>query len=431
MINCQRLSSVFLALTLAAGAATFGCSKEEKAPPTTKVEKIQKKPEAPPNVNVSFKLTGKEKQKLNRLYKGLKGKNLNFPKKEAARKQNARLFTYAAATATKHQRIVAGLSAMRLSYGPGKAKVDADFANVVAYHLKSKDPIVLQKAFVAAGVGLQGLGAKTPLLAEVLSVGAQQSSSAGRLAALSALRNLAADQHTEETVQLFAASLGDKEPSVVASALSGLSQASAAVKTAAPIVEQTLPLAKHADPAVRGLAIEVLGKIAGDRPETTATALAALSDTHPFVRASACNALGSVGQASAIHALVPLVEDGASSHYELGGWKQLSGKPSSIEFEASPLRTVSDAAQRAVATLSAGGLKLEPVAKQETAAGLKRNADATKAWYASEKPRLPAAGSVTKSKLPNTTAAKTTTGAAKPAEAAKPATAPAAVPAAK
>lgn len=431
MINCQRLSSVFLALTLAAGAATSGCSKEEKAPPTTKVEKIQKKPEAPPNVNVSFKLSGKEKQKLGRLYKAIKGKTVNFPKKEASRKQNARLFTYAAATSTKPERVIAALSAMRRSHGPGKAKVDADFANVVAYHLKSKDPRVLQHALGAAALGLHGLGSKTPLLAEVINVGAQPSSSAARFLALNTLRSLAADQHTEATVQLFTTSLEDKEPSVVASALSGLIQASAAVKTAAPIVEKTLPLAKHADPGVRGLAIEVLGKIAGDRPDTTATALAALSDTHPFVRASACNALGSVGQASAIHALVPLVEDGASSHYELGGWKQLSGKPGTAEFEASPLRTVSDAAQRAVATLSAGGLKLEPVAKHDTAAGLKHNADATKAWYASEKPRLPAAGSVTKSKLPNTTAAKPATGAAKPAEAAKPATAPAAVPAAQ
>jgi hypothetical protein len=380
-----------LALALALGSAA--CAKKTKKPDDSAQAASTTVEDA--NLGLKFKPDEAQRTAINALLAKVNRSNWRVPSKDTNAPENARLFTYMAATETDPVLIGAGLSAMYGAYSSHskrKAKPDADYATVVDKHLDSKDPKIATRALLAARTGIAGKEGNLALIGKVVGLASQDPyrSGPGRYAIIDTLRVVSAAQRTPEVVRVFEESLDSKETYVVSYALQALYRATRSIEDRDGLKSKALALAKHDDPGVRGRAIELLGTLGRDDAAVLKLVLAALSDESPYVRSEAAESVSRLRHRPAMHALIKLVDDKESNRYDIRDWTTLEGKPGRLHHDGSPWSRVYDAAMNAMRSLSGGELKLEKVNPKEIEKGLDASAALTKAWYAKEKSKIPA-----------------------------------------
>jgi hypothetical protein len=384
-IGCALLSAVLL-------AGTVSCAKKTKK--TDKPVPAASATTEAATAGLKFKPTDAQQQIIDGLLTRLNRENWRFPSKDTNAPENARLFTYLAATSKDPAVIGAALTAMYGAYSSHskrKAKPDADFVTVVNEHLATKDPKIATRALLAARTGMAGKDASPQLITTVASLASRDPyrSGPGRYAVIDALRVISATQRTPEVVKIFEQSLDSSDTYVVSYALQALYRATRSIENRNELKGKVLGMAKHEDPGVRGRALELLGALGRDDQEVLKTVLAALSDPSPYVRSEAAQAVARLRYRPAIHALVKLVDDKESNRYDIRNWTMLDGKPGRLHHDGSPWSRVDDAAMNAIRSLSGGELKLERVNPKEIEKTLDANAATTKAWYAKEKRKIP------------------------------------------
>jgi hypothetical protein len=152
--------------------------------------------------------------------------------------------------------------------------------------------------------------------------------------------------------------------------------------------------------------VEIDPSAPGELPELVRKAL---TDPHPYVRGVAAAALGvgPLGREADIHLLMPLVEDYAEARVTLAGPVGLDGKAVSLPLLVPGRRLVAESALFSVRRLALGPPPEAPVPEQSSTiswksppmltiggreAGVelvKENAARMRAWYDSEKAKLP------------------------------------------
>jgi hypothetical protein len=384
----------FWPLVIAGLVATTSCSKTEKkgdAPaPTATAAAL-----AAPKVALKFKPDAQQEATVTELLKKLNRENWRFPSKESNKPENARLFTYIAATAQDPVVVGAALSAMYGAYSSHskrKAQPDGDFVAVVKLQLASADPKIASRALLAARTAVAGTEGDKELIASLIALAPKYKTGAGRYALIDTLRVVSVQNRSPALMQIFSESLDASEPFVASYALQALYRSTRSIEDMAAVKAKALKLAKHADPGVRGRALELLGSIGRGDSEVLALVDAGLKDADPYVRSEACEAAARLHYRSALHEIIKLVDDKANNRYDLRGWTALDGKPGRLHHDGSPWSFVYDAAMNAVRSLSAGDLKLERINPKEIEPGLIVNARLTKDWYAKNKAKLPPPG---------------------------------------
>ncbi len=382
-----------------------GCSKKS-APSTTEVT-----PKPATGIAISFQPTEEQRKAAAALTKQIDQSN-RFPRAEARNKQNAKLFLYLAATSKEPAVIQAALDGMYSTYAAYKSKrkvrVDEDFSKVVVAHLGSKNDKILARALHAAKAGIAGRSGDKPILTKILEVGRQRKDGPAQFAVLDALRRGDRNLMAPEVSELMLNSLKHEKAYVVSMALQALTLRAGRIKDRKTLKAKAIELAKHADPGVRGRALGLLSRV-GHRDEAALqVALEALKDEHPFVRSEAADALVTLRYQPAIHELIKLVDDMAENRYDIEGWKHLDGTPGRLHHDGSAWSRVNDSVMSAIKRLSRAGrtrLKLDPINAKSVEESLKKNAAATKAWYAKEKAVLPKPGDPPVVRTPPRTAA--------------------------
>lgn len=391
MNNPRTIGTTVLSLALTWGAVA--CAKKpEKRDDATQTAATTESPGAP---GLKFKPDEAQRAAIAALLEKVNRTSWRFPSKDTNAPENARLFTYIAATATDPVIIGAGLSAMYGAYSSHskrKAKPDADFVTVVDKHLDTEDPKLATRALLAARTGIAGKEGSPQLIAKVVHLASKDpyKSGPGRYAIIDTLRVVSAAQRTPEVVRVFEQSLDAQETYVVSYALQALYRATRSIDDRDALKSKALTLAKHEDPGVRGRAIELLGTLGREDVEVVKLVLAALSDSSPYVRSEAAESISRLRHRPALHALIKLVDDKESNRYDIRDWTTLDGKPGRLHHDGSPWSRVYDAAMNSIRSLSGGEVKLERINPKEIEKGLDANAAITKAWYAKEKSKIPA-----------------------------------------
>ncbi len=425
LVHCLRLG---LVTGLVVGAAA--CSKDKKP---SADEKPPASAEAPAGIELTYKLSPEQLKQAEDLVKKVDEKNWRFPPKQANQTKNARIFTYLAATSEQPEVVGAALQGMYSSYSSHskrKEKPDEDFAKVVIKHLDSKDDKLVARALRAARTGMSGKEGNSELVKKVVSLADRYKSGAGRYALIDALRVVGFDLRNDELMAVFESSLQDEQPYVLSYALQALYRATRSIKNKDAVKARALELAKHADPGVRGRALELLGSISRNDEAVRNVVLAALSDEHPYVRSEAAESTARLRYQPAIHLLMKLVDQKERNRYEIKGWTTLDGKPGRLHHDGSAWSYVQDAAINAIRSLSGNELKLTRIAPKQVDEGLAKNVEEVKAWYKANKSKIPEADApaIDTTAQATSKAQPANTGAAPKAPAPKAAPAPAATP---
>lgn len=382
-----------LVLTAGFGAVlATGCAKKpkEKAGPDTHAAASAEANAA--KVALKFSPDDAQQKAIEGLLGKLNRETLRFPSKDTNVPENARLFTYLAATSNDKDVVAAALSAMYGAYSSHskrKAQPDADFVAVVKHHLGSEDPNIAVRAFLAARTAISGKDGSPEIIAEVVKLADRYPSGAGRYTIIDTLRVVSAQNRNEQLMKIFTESLDAKETYVVSYALQALYRSTRSIEEKSALKAKAFELAKHADPGVRGRAIELLGALGKDDPEVLKLVLGALGDESAYVRSEASESIARLRHRPAIHELVKLLDDKENNRYDIRDWRTLDGKPGRLHHDGSPWSHVYDAAMNAIRSLSAGELKLERINPKEIDKGLDANAAATRSWYAKVKHDIP------------------------------------------
>lgn len=362
---------------------------------------------------LDFQPNAEQRRKLDELRARLKQDERRFAAEDARRKDNAKLFTYMAATSDEPVVVEAALEAIQSSYSSRsslKEAPDADLDRVLVKHLRSADPAIASSAFRAARIPLMSDAPGAELVGALLEMAREGEAPPRRQAALEALDLLRPTGRSAEVLAAFEAALSAAEAHIVSTALFALAQSGPSFaahpeRRADALGPKVTALTAHPDPGVRGRALSLLAELdwlssAGARFEK---ARALLKDGHPHVRAQAAAVLGRLGEVAAVHSLIEAVSDLAPAHYDLSGWRTLDGRPGNIAHVLPGRRRVADAALHALGVLSARSgdepAAFEPLRVAVGGPGaddsaVRKNAELARAWYERERahiPRQPAA----------------------------------------
>lgn len=381
---------VAAALALALG----GVSCTNKSKPPGGIASSASSSTSAPAPGQKFQPDEAQRAAIDALVQKLNRTNWRFPSTATNEPNNARLFTYLAATSEDPAVIGAALASMYGAYSAHskrKAQPDADYVAAVEKHLGTEDPKLAARVLLAARTAISGKEGNVGLIDKIVAMADRDpyKSGPGRYAIIDTLRVVSSNNRSPALVKVFEDSLDAKETYVVSYALQALYRSSRSVKDVAPVKAKALELAKHEDPGVRGRAIELLGAFGKDDPAVRELVLTALGDKSPYVRSEAAESIARLRYRPAIHALMPLVDDKESNRYEIRDWTTLDGKPGRLHHDGSPWSFVYDAAMNAVRSLSGGELELERVNPKEITQGLDKSAQATKTWYAKAKSKIP------------------------------------------
>ncbi len=387
--SCRRLPACTLILSCL--LAPLACTKKESDDKTAPAATAEAAPISF-IVQIGFRPTPKQQEHIDALLTKVDKESARFSNKELNRRANAPLFTYVAATKTDPLYVRAALSAMHVAYSTHskrKATPDADYEAVVKYYLKSDNDAIVAAALLAARTGISGQDGLAGLIEPVIDLGARYPDGPGRFALIQTLQAVTASKRTEPLMAVYRNSLTSEHPYVQSAALQALYRSTRTINEPTSVKEQALALLAHADPGVRGRAVELLGAIGGDDKSVIASVSKSLDDSSGFVRAQACSALARLRHKPAIHKMMEMLADESSTRHDIRGFKQLDGRPGVLHHDGSPWSVVLDAAATSIRSLSGGELRFERVHPKQVTDGLQRNVAATRAWYKTAKARLP------------------------------------------
>lgn len=351
-------------------------------------------PDAPHAVQLDFQPDEAELRALEELRARLSPTERRFPIRDARKKDNAKLFTYMAATSTESTVVEAALEAMRTSYSPSSTKKqtpDADVDRVLLKYLASDDERLLGAALAAARIPLMG-APSAELLGRIRELaGSESRPPAVRYAAVEVLNLVPPERRTAEFLATLGALLSSSEAYLVSAALDALGLTGTALGTyperAREVSARVVALTEHPDPGVRGRALIQLSALDAEA-EASKRALAALADPHPYVRSAACAALATVGRRSAIHHIVEQVGDKQPAVYELSV-PSILGEANSLVHVVPGRASVSESALYALGELSGGELPYRLGARHTTAQAWDESIAAARAWYEKVAPSIP------------------------------------------
>lgn len=149
------------------------------------------------------------------------------------------------------------------------------------------------------------------------------------------------------------------------------------------------------DPGVRGRAARLLveGTTQGEKASRAKILEPLLADPHPFVRSEAALALGQLGYLPVAARILPLLEDNASSSYDLN-YKNLLGEESRLTHQASPLNRVDDAAlltlQQLSSKLPKARFSYGAVDPNDLEGSIDKEAQRAQAWFDANRKALSA-----------------------------------------
>jgi HEAT repeats len=249
-----------------------------------------------------FQPSVQQRRELTRLAESVSPRDPHFAPEETRNLGQAKLFTYLAHTTGERHVRLAALEAMSKAFGAGshrRATPDEDLETVLAEHLTSKDHEVSRLAWAALQAPLMLPEPRATLPVILAALAAAPHPPEIRLRAVLALDLLRPNRRTESTLRAFESALHDPDTHVSCASLAALEHSELALKVRGDdeltraIRASLRTLTTHADPAVRGTALQTLRTIPGAHPsEADPAALALTDDPDPYVRAQAMASLG-------------------------------------------------------------------------------------------------------------------------------------------
>lgn len=326
----------------------------------------------------------------------------SFPLTAVMRPDNAHAFVYLAATSESPELTLAALGAMRMAFtGSSKSKtqttVDARYHKTVVAHLTSPNPKIQAAAIKAARSSVNGSAPDAGVVATLTKLANAHEKPEGKLAALDALARASSFGRDANSIRPFVSALEAKEATVVSRALFHLAQKLMLVPDKNMIQLKLEGLLTHANPGVRGRAIDALSRL-GVRKDKRRLALAKLigpllEDENNFVKAKACRALAMLRHARSIRRIILLVDNHEKDTYVIEGFKNLDGSPGRLQHNGSGWSRVSDAALGAIRMLSANAPKRfkYEIRARNVDEDLRKAATEAKAWFDEVEAKLPPA----------------------------------------
>ncbi|MBU1431318.1 hypothetical protein KKF91_12325, partial [Myxococcota bacterium] len=325
---------------------------------------------------------------------------------EMRKAKNGVAFLHLAATHKDPNVVIAALQGMsrtwqRTSRGKSQRPViDADFEKVVLGRLQSKIPQVREAAFAAVRLLLGGDIPNANALKLVLSLVNKGATPADRVAAIAALYNikdyqLPKPRPGDVKVNVVSAVLGAleaKEIPIVANALHSLSRvAYKEMPKANKLLAALALLEKHPEASLKGAAMVLAAQLTKDKKGYVAKLLPMLKEKEAYLRAVAVSGLGALGDAKAIHALIPLLDDGGKNFTEVR-YQGLSGRAEKIILRTPGGRQINEGVLFAMQRLTEGTAKpftFESLGGKGRAARRDKAIADAKAWYTLNKATLP------------------------------------------
>lgn len=359
---------------------------------------------APPEVpdsGLDFVPSAEESVRIDQLRAQITAKNTAFRDADVRDPDNAKLFTYMAATSDNPLVVHAALAAIGSAYSSRsetKAAPDDDLQRVLVRHMSSPDPKSAELAFAAARIPLMTEAPPPELIAALASLINSDLELVRRYRALETLNLLRPSLRNETARAAFSKSLERSEPAVVSLALFALSESKEPLSEARDtelleLGQRVKPLLSHENPGVRGRALQLLTEIPSlmERSELESRAITALSDPHPYVRGQALDTLAASTNPNLVRSFLPLTRDMAEARYDIEAGTNLKGEPLLLPHDIPGRRRVAEAALFALRSVRAkavqnGTLPEEPElvlalgAEMPSEAALKTAADAAAAW---------------------------------------------------
>ena len=321
--------------------------------------------------------------------------------RDAVNAENAEVFTYLAGTRTpaEDELLVAALQAMLDTHSAAAASnrraVDEDFVRVSIHHSRCDHGAVAQIAIRTLATAISGSEPDPAALARAVEIANDHPSPAGRSAGIDALGRMRSLDGLPEAAAAFLKAMDADEAYVVSNALFRVNLRANSAPNRDALRSRAIELIAHDDPGVRGRAVQVLATLSSRDAEMTQEAAALimprLKDDHPFVQSCACAALAFMDYQPGIHAMVEMVDDMTRNTYDITGWQRLDGSPGRLHHDGSAWSRTSDAAITAIRGMSRRiGEPFEvKIIPREAEASLVEAAAVAKAWYESNKDKIP------------------------------------------
>lgn len=305
-------------------------------------------------------------------------------------RKNAPFFLDLAAS-HPHPKVVAGaLGAMSRTFTRDDDKgtpVDEDYRKVVRVRLEAKDQTIRLAALGATRLLVSGKP-EAPFV-DLLIAAAKSEDEATRTRASRILTQLSVVQTGEpandpllpKVLGALVAAAKDAPASTAATIMERLARPmTATTPHRAELAALALANRASADPGVRGAANLLFATTATDKAATAKALVADLAHADGYVRGATLEALGLLGHAPAVHAIVERLDD------EAGAVHQIQTKPRPIPLALDYGRQVNHVALGALRDLSKKGFDFDRGdLKREPAAVIA----AAKAWYKKAQKQIP------------------------------------------
>lgn len=331
-----------------------------------------------PDSGLDFRPTAEQSLKIDQLRAQISKAHPKFRDTDARAKDNAKLFTYMAATSEDPLVLEAALTAIQASYSSRSEKKetpDRDLDRVLVRYMQSPSAPLAELAFQAARIPLMTEEPQPELISALATIVESDGPLSRRYRALETLNLLRPSLRNETARATFEKTLTQAEPLLVSLSLYALTESGPSFEKAEPnelksLGQRALALLKHEDPGVRGRALALLTSIPTltDLETLIGVALAALRDKSGYVRGQATDTLAQRAGPSAISEILPLTRDLSRARYDISGWTDLSGEPGVFPHDIPGRKTVAETALFAIRSIrgkavSSGALPAEPELK--------------------------------------------------------------------
>lgn len=362
------------------------------------------RPPERPDSGLDFEPTAEQSLRIDQLRAQISKKNPMFRDTDAREKDNAKLFTYMAATSDDPLVIEAALSALQAAFSSRSEKKetpDADLDRVLLRYMRSPSPRFAELAFQAARIPVMTEDPPPELISSLATIVESDAPLERRYRALETLNLLRPSLRNETARSALERVLATSEPLLISLSLFALAESEPSLNRAdqaeerARLGDRAVSLLKHPNPGVRGRALYFLTEVPGlvDTATLEGAALVALGDQDGYVRGQAIDTVARSTNATFIPSLVPLVRDLARARYDISGWTDLRGEPGILPHDIPGRRTVAEAALFAIRAIrggavAAGSLAPEPELKVsqggpgQSDAAILESAKIVEAWVA-------------------------------------------------
>lgn len=400
MKRLLTLSIITTLLTIGCGGTDADASDdtvETAAQPTVESEQP-----SDAEITLSFELTAEQTTEMEALKAGLSRSTFS---RDTRTVENAPLFLTMAAHDEDDNVVAASLRAMESLYRARGARldeaknvrVDEDYKAVVIARLDSEVDQVLGNAIRAsARLVSPAPDIRDAETARKLAALAASDRPEVRYAALNVLRRARDWSRDPELAAPYLAALDAEEAHIVSTALFALNGHTRDLDR--DLIKSKLEsLTAHADPGVRGRAIQVLSSLPGLRDEALKAEIGAraetmLEDANPFVRSMAARAVGRLDRVEAIPRLLEMLDDDERNTYDITGWASLDGSRARVHHDGSAWSRVDDAALSALSRINPGDRRLRfeynRPSHEDVEGGITRASAEARAWYAENRAAL-------------------------------------------